>query len=135
MKDSTKRFAIGTLIAAAAGYVTGILTAPQSGKETRKDIKDNAVRGYKEAERQLKHLHTEMNQLIAEGKDYADKLSGKAKQELEHVLKLVGEVKEKARDTLGAVHEGTAEDKDLQKAIKDAQDAVDHLRSYLKKKA
>ncbi len=38
-KDNGKKIAIGTAIGLAAGYVTGILTAPKSGKETRQDIK------------------------------------------------------------------------------------------------
>ena len=30
--------------AVAAGFTAGILTAPKSGKETRKDLKDKAVK-------------------------------------------------------------------------------------------
>lgn len=135
MKDSTKRFAISAAVAAAAGYVAGILTAPQSGKETRKDIKDTTVRSIHEAERQLKKLHTEMNDVIAEGLEMADRLSGKAKQELEAALQTTHVAKGKARDILSAVHEGRAEDKELQKAIKEAKDSIDHLKTYLKKRA
>lgn len=36
------QFIIGALIAAAAGAVAGILTAPKSGKETRADLKSKA---------------------------------------------------------------------------------------------
>ncbi len=135
MKESTKRFAIGAAVAAAAGYVAGILTAPQSGKETRKDIKDTTVRSVHEAERQLKRLHTEMNDVIAEGLEKADRLSGKAKQELESALQATHLAKGKARDILSAVHEGKAEDKELQKAVKDAKEAVTHLKTYLKKRS
>jgi gas vesicle protein len=133
MKESTKRFAIGTVIAAAAGFAAGILTAPKSGKETRKDIKDGTIHGIHEAERQLKRLHTEMNDVIAEGLEKADRLTGKAKQELEAALHSTHVAKGKARDILSAVHEGRAEDKELQKAIKDAKDSIDHLKMYLKK--
>lgn len=135
MKNSTRRFAIGALIAGAAGYVFGLLTAPKSGKETRQDIKDTAVRGMREAERQLKKLHTELNDVLAEASERADKLSGKAKEELEAAVEVTRKAKETAREILSAVHEGRAEDKDLEKAIKDAQKAVDHLKSYLKKRA
>ena len=134
MKDSTKKFAIGTLIAGAAGYLAGILTAPKSGKETREDIKDTAVQSMREAERQLKKLHTELNDVIAEGKERAGKLSGKAQQELQVVLDAASDVKGKAREVLSSVHEGRAEDKDLQKAVKEAKDAVSHLQTYLKKR-
>src|SRR5437762_3229506 len=98
MKESTKRFAIGTMLAAAAGFVTGILTAPKSGKETRQDIKDTTVQGIREAERQLKKLHTELNETIAEGKATANRLTGKAKQELEAALQISQAAKGKARD-------------------------------------
>ena len=37
------KFAIGALIGIAAGFVTGILTAPKSGKETRDEIKLKAL--------------------------------------------------------------------------------------------
>lgn len=41
---SKGKFAIGALLGAAAGFVAGILTAPKSGKETREDLKDTAVK-------------------------------------------------------------------------------------------
>jgi gas vesicle protein len=36
--------AFGAVIGAVAGFVTGILVAPKSGKETREDIKHGAVK-------------------------------------------------------------------------------------------
>ncbi len=134
MKDSTKKFAVGTLVAAAAGYLTGILTAPQSGKQTRQDIKDTATQGILEAERQLKKLHTELNDGIAEGRERLDQLSGKAHRELEAILESAHTAKAKAREILSTVHEGRAEDKELNIAIKEAKDAIAHLKSYLKKR-
>ncbi len=134
MKDSTKKLAIGAVIAGAVGYVAGILTAPKSGKETRQDIKDTAGRVIAEAERRLKQLHTELSALIKDAQVAAEKLSGKARGELEKALVVATVAKEKAREMLSAAHEGTAEDKDLQKAVKDATKAVDHLKTYLKKR-
>ncbi len=135
MRDTTKRFALGAVVAAAAGYLAGLLTAPQSGKETRKEIKDTTNRGIREAERQLKKLHTELNDVLAEATDRADKLSGKAKEELDVAVQATRRVKETARDILSAVHEGRAEDKELEKSIKDAKKAIDHLKTYLKKRS
>lgn len=132
MKDSTRRFAIGAFVAAAAGYVTGLLTAPKSGKETREDIKEAATVGIHEAERQLKRLHTELTDVLAQAKDGSDKLSGKARDELDLAVTATKQVKEMVREILSAVHEGRADDQELQKAIGDAQDAVKHLKSYVK---
>lgn len=133
MKSTTKKFAIGAVIAAAAGYIAGILTAPKSGKETRKDIKDAAAQGWAEAEKQLKRLHTELNQVIGEAKTRATQLKGKAAEELDKAMKTAQAAKEKARELLSAVHEGDADDKDLKRAIDEAGKAVTHLKSYLKK--
>jgi hypothetical protein len=43
--------------------------------------------------------------------------------------------KEKARDLLSALHEGDAQDKDLQKAIDEVKKATEHLKAYLEKKS
>jgi gas vesicle protein len=133
MKNAAKKFAIGTILAAAAGYIAGILTAPKSGKETRQDIKEAAEHGLTEAERQLKKLHTELNTVIAAAKEKAGDLKGKTQQELDKAVAAASAVKEKARELLSAVHEGDADDKDLKKAIAEANKALDHLKSFLKK--
>lgn len=127
-----KTFAVGAVLAAAAGYITGILTAPKSGKETRKDIKNAAQQGMSEAERQLKRLHTELTMLLNQASGELDMLKGKTHDELEEVMKVSHNVREKARDVLSALHEGKAEDKDLEKAIADANKAIEHLKRYVK---
>lgn len=133
MKHATKRLAVGTLIAAAAGYVAGILTAPKSGRETRQDIKDTTAKAISEAEKQLKKLHTELNDLLEQVKSGADKAKGEAKKDFDAAIDFAKQAKEKARDILSAVHEGDADDKDLKQAVQDAQKAVDHLKTFLKR--
>jgi gas vesicle protein len=129
MNKSTKRWAFGAVIAAVAGYLAGILTAPKSGKETREDIKQGIV----EAEKQLKKLHTQMANVITEAKEVAGTLKGKAQEELHQAIDQASVAKEKARQLLSALHEGDADDKELKKAIGDANKAIDHLKAYLKK--
>lgn len=133
MKKYAKKIALTTLAAAAAGYLVGILTAPKSGKETRQDIKDTAAKGYSEAEKQLKKLHTELNQTLDEAKVKVGTLNGKAREELDAAMTAAKQGKDKAREILSAVHEGEAEDKDLQKAVKEARASLDHLKKYLTK--
>ncbi len=131
MSKGTKNFAVGTLFAAAAGFVAGILTAPKSGRETRADIGRAASRAKTEAERNLKQLHSELNQLIKQGQEKAGKLKSKTKAELEGVLDKGKEAREKAGELLSALHDGDADDKDLQKAIKEVNKAIAHLKKYL----
>ena len=132
-RQNLKRLAVGSTVAAVAGYVAGILTAPKSGKETRGDIKDTADKGFAEAEKDLKKLHTELDKTIKEAKVASDKAGVKAKKELGELIDKAKDTKEKAREVLSAIHEGDAEDKDLKKAVKDAGNSIKHLRKYLKK--
>ncbi len=131
-KKSTSKIAVGAAIAGVAGYVAGILTAPKSGKETRKDIQNAAVKARADAEHKLKALHSELNDLMDEGKNRADKLGESAKKQYANAFKLAQTAREKAREMLSAVHEGDAEDQDLQKAIDDVNQAISHLKKFLK---
>lgn len=133
MAKTFKKFAIGALFAAVIGYIAGILTAPKSGKETREDLKNATVTGIAEAEKRLKQLHTQMNDALKEAQALTESLKGVAKKDLDEATKVVKTVKEKVRDVLSAVHEGTVDDKELQKAISDASKALDHLKKFLKK--
>ncbi|MDB5166732.1 MAG: YtxH protein [Candidatus Saccharibacteria bacterium] len=131
--SNASKFAIGAAIAAGVGYLAGILTAPKSGKETREDLKHTANQAMTEADKQLKKLHTEIAELADNAKEASAKLSGKAKAELDAVIATANESRQRIREMLSSVHDGDADDKDLQKAIKDAKKAVDHLKKYLDK--
>lgn len=130
-KNNGKKFAIGTLVAAIVGYLTGILTAPKSGRETRKDIQDTAVRTRQEAEKQLKRIHGELDDLINRGRKGSKELTKKAEKDWQRAVSAAGEAKNKVREVLSAIHEGDTDNEDLDKAIKDASDAVSHLKDYL----
>ena len=131
--NAVKKIAIGASIAAVAGYITGVLTAPKSGKHTREELKTNANKGLVDAERELKKLHTELTDLIGEVKDRGGSLSDKAGKEVGDVVEKGRTAKQKARDLLSALHEGDAEDGELKQAVKEAAAAIDHLRKFLKK--
>lgn len=133
MSKTTKKFAIGALVAAGVGYLAGILTAPKSGKETREDIKEVTAQGLSEAEKQLKRLHSELNGLLEEAKLKGSSLSEKAQKELNTLIENSKQAKEKAREILGALHEGDTEDEELSKALAEANKAVEHLKNYLSK--
>jgi gas vesicle protein len=128
-----KKIAIGASIAAVAGYITGVLTAPKSGKQTREDLRESAGKGLSEAERDLKKLHTELADLIGDVKDRGEELGSKTTTELNDIVEKGRAAKQKARELLSALHEGDAEDKELKKAVTEANKAIDHLRKYLKK--
>lgn len=132
-RQAIKRTAITGAAAAAAGYVAGILTAPKSGKETRGDIKSASDRSLAEAEKELKKLHSELDKSIKDAKVGSVKLSKKAQQELNELLDKAKDSKDKAAEVLSAIRSGEAEDKDLQRAVKNTSTAIKSLRKYLKK--
>lgn len=127
------KLAIGAAIAAAAGYVAGLLTAPKSGKETREDIKRKANEVYVAAEKELKKLHTELNEKLAVANEKLGELRAQGGKKFDDALDQAKKAKDKAREMLSSLHDGEANDKDLQKAINEATKAVENLRVYLKK--
>ena len=133
MAKKGKNLAIGAVFAAIAGFVAGVLTAPKSGKETRAEIKKAATMSVAEAEKQLKKLHTQLNTLMNDAKTKTDTAKGKAKTELDEALAKAKTVREKARVALSAMHDGDVDDKDLQKVIDDATNAIEHLKAFVKK--
>jgi gas vesicle protein len=133
MKDKTKRIAVGAAIAGAVGYIAGILTAPKSGKDTRKDIQVAATKAKNEAEKQLKELHSELDQLLAKAKQQSTKLQGASKQGIDKAVAVAQTAKAKAREVLSLAHEGGTDDTDLQKVVRDVSKAVEDLKTYLSK--
>lgn len=132
--SKSKNFAIGAVIAAAAGYVAGILTAPKSGRETRQDIKDGAEQTITEVEKKLKSAHTELHKLLESSRVQLDSVKGKAKTELDSANSFAEQAKEIVRVAISSIHEGESSDKDLQKALSEAEKSIAHLKKFIIKK-
>ncbi len=131
--NNGKKLAIGALVGAAVGFTAGILTAPKSGKETRKDIKNTAGKVYREAEKKLKALNNELGELIEKGTILAKKGGVKAKDELDAALVNAKEAKQKVKEVISAIKSGETDEPELKKAIAEATKAKSHLANYLKK--
>lgn len=133
MSKQTRRYAVGALAAAVTGYIAGILTAPKSGKDTRQDVKKAAQKALRESEKALKKVHSELKVLIGKAESHLKKLSGKAHSQLAAKLNTAKLAKDKARQILTALHEGDSESAELKAALKEAKEARDHLKTFLKK--
>ncbi|MFI5270626.1 MAG: YtxH domain-containing protein [Candidatus Saccharimonadales bacterium] len=131
--SNLKKLIIGTALAATAGYIAGVLTAPKSGKETREDIKAAATKKREDAVKELKHLQEELDKVIDQSKARMGKLSTKAKEELQAVVSKAKNTKEKTGEVIQAVRHGDAEDADLKRAVSSAQSSIENLREYLRK--
>jgi cell division septum initiation protein DivIVA len=71
--------------------------------------------------------------VLGQVKDKADDLTGKARSQYDDIIKKSQETKDKVRELLSSLHEGDADDKDLKKAIQDAEKSIDNLKTFLKK--
>src|SRR3989344_2209599 len=127
-----RKIAVGALLAGAFGYLTGILTAPKSGKETRDDIAEKASELKDEGVEQLQDLRDELEDLIAAAKEKSVALSAKAREEFNEAVVAAKDAKNKAGTVLKAIKAGEAEDPDLNKAIKQANQAKKNLSKYFK---
>jgi len=77
------KLALGALIGAAAAFVGGVLLAPKSGKETRNDIKKDALKLKGDVEKEVKattaKVKAEATKLKGEATKTADEVYAKAK--------------------------------------------------------
>ncbi|MEO8862978.1 MAG: YtxH domain-containing protein [Candidatus Saccharimonadales bacterium] len=127
-------FALGAIVVGIFSFVAGILTAPKSGRETRKDIKNAARKAKLDAERKLKQVHSELSKVIDEATEKLEKSKSKVDEGFKLAVQAAIQVKQKTRELISAAHEGESDDKELQNAIEDVKKASAHLKSYLEKK-
>lgn len=132
-KNNTgRKIALGALIAGAAGYVAGILTAPKSGEETRHDIATKAADIRDELVQQLQLLHIELEDLIKQAKDKSIALSSQAREDFNEAVVAAKDAKDKTATLLKGVKAGEATDPELNKAIKQAKAAAKNLAKFFK---
>lgn len=127
------KFAIGALIAAGVGFAAGILTAPRSGKRTRKKLAKSASKARVDGERQLKQLHSELQNLIKESEARVKKSKIKVDKEFKKQLENSKKTKQKVKMIISAIHSGEATDPDLNKMLLEAKNAKSNLSKFLKK--
>lgn len=132
-KDHTvRKIAVGSAIAGAAGYLAGILTAPKSGKETRTNIANKAEDAKYSAIEHLQGLNDELRNLIKDAKVKTIALSSSARAEFNEAVVRAKDAQNKATLVLKAVKKGEASDPDLNKAVKQANQAIKNLSKFLK---
>lgn len=131
-QNDTRKWAVGTLIAGAAGYIAGILTAPQSGKETREDVSEKIQDVRNDSEEQLQVAKDEVSELLKKGKGKTLALSAKARVEYDEAVVSAKDAVNKGSSVLKAFRAGEAENPELNKAIKQLKLAQKNLSKYLK---
>jgi gas vesicle protein len=131
-QNTGKKMALSALIAGAAGYIGGILTAPKSGKETRKQLAEEAEGIKDSTEEQLQKANEELKVLIKDAKTKTIALSAQAREEFNEAVIRAKDAQNKTSSTLKALKNGQAEDPELNKAVKQARQAAKNLGKYFK---
>jgi gas vesicle protein len=130
--NTGRKMALSAVIAGVAGYIGGVLTAPKSGKETRKKLTEEAE-GFKDsAEEQLQKANEDLKVLLKDAKTKTVSLSAQAKEEFNEALLRAKDAQNKASSTLKAIKNGEAEDPELNKAVKQAKLAAKNLGRFFK---
>ena len=84
---SKKAGFIGVAIGAVSGVIAGILLAPKSGKETRKDIKEGAEDLKNKGEKAIRGVKKESEKVIKDGKREGKKIAKRAENTYEGAKK------------------------------------------------
>lgn len=111
------------------GYAAGLLTAPRSGKQTRRRIKKEAKSSVNDMEKQLKVVYKDTKQ-------YLDKLaedSPKVTTKLKEAKSTAQKSQTKVKQLLSAIHGEDNFDDDLESALKSAKTSLDNLKHYISK--
>lgn len=127
-----RKFALGALIGGVAGFVTGILTAPKSGKETRADLADKADELKDQAAIELKKASDELSDLIKAAKDKSLALGAQARSEFNEAVIRAKDARNKAGHVLKAIKDGSSDQPQLNAAMKQVKQARKNLAKYLK---
>ncbi|MBX4201395.1 YtxH domain-containing protein [Candidatus Saccharibacteria bacterium] len=129
---TVRKLAVGSAIAGAVGYLAGVLTAPKSGKETRTDIANKAGDVKDSLALELSQLNDELKDLIKMAKAKTVSLSSTARAEFNEALIRAKDAQNKASQVLKAFKNGEASDPELNKAVKQAQQATKNLGKFFK---
>lgn len=131
-QNTGQKLAIGAALGGVAGYLAGILTAPKSGKETRKDIAAKSGEVKDESAEQLQKAVDELNVSLKAAKEKTVAMSAKVRQDFDETVVKAKDAQNKASQVLKAVKAGEADNPELNKAVKQARQATKNLAKYLR---
>ena len=130
-KKHSARNLLALSMMAAGGYLLGKKTSFKP--EHKADANDSRSVDLADAERELKQLHSEIEELLEAAKRAGQPLSSYSLKKLDEVLKAGRTAKDRLSQVIEAVRTGEAEDKDLAFAVKEAEQALKHAKKFLLK--
>ena len=113
------KFALGAVVAAVAAFAAGVLSAPKSGKETRQDLKEAALKTKKnvvdEAEKAKVIANEKAQQVKHKAEDIAADVKTKADDVVEDVTHRAADIKARAEQAVEGAKKGYAKDPSAKK--------------------
>lgn len=131
-KNTGKKLAAGTILGGIVGYLAGLLTAPQSGAETREDIADQATDLKDDASLELSIAYDKLSDVIKQAQTKTVTLSAQAREEFNESLIRAKDAQTKTKVILKALKAGGSDDPELNKAVKQAKQAAKNLGKFIK---
>ena len=133
-RSSLKKVAAFAAVAGAIGYLTGVLTAPRSGAKTRSILRKKGAAEIEEVEEKLKLLYSELSELLAAANGEDKGLDSRGQKRFSAALAAAKDSKDKRAKVIDAIKEGGSQDKDLDRAVTEAENAIKHAKTFLLKK-
>jgi len=116
---SKNKIAIGAMFAAITGFAAGLLAAPKSGKETREDIKDAALKTKGTVIDEAEKAKVIATQKTQEVKDKAEEVvadvRAKADGVVEEVTDRATELKQRAEQAVEGAKKGYSKNPNTKK--------------------
>lgn len=133
MSKESNNIAGGVLLGAVVGFIAGILMAPKSGKDTRHDIANAAIKVADQAEKKLRAAQHELSEFVNKAEEQAKKVGRKISFEAKESIENAKHARAQTAEALAAFKRGESTNEDLDIAVKNAHSALDSLKTYFKK--
>ncbi len=104
----------GVVVAAVAGFTAGILTAPKSGKETRKELKDAGLKAkdvvVEETAKFKESAEADFKKFQTAAEQTAQDVRKNAEEVIDHAGEKADELKQRSTHAFGAAREAFSKD-------------------------
>ena len=132
MKKPYKNLLTVAILSSSLGYLAGLLSAKQSGKQTRKNMSNASKEIQAKTEATVNNLYQELTEIIKKAEIKIDNSKLSIRNNLYRSAMRAKKAKVQANEILTAIKNGKASDKDLQKSVESTKSAIKELKNYLK---
>jgi hypothetical protein len=132
-KNTIMKTIKNTSISSAVGYLTN-KTVNTESKNKNKNLNNKEPSSLEIAEEKLKLLYSELSEIIVAAIGEDKGLEGRRLKKFKEALSTAKRSKKKLSFVVEGVRERASKDNDLDQAIKEAERAIKHAKTFLLKK-